>query len=79
MAARGYLEIDIKDWTEIKERLAKLEADMEQIMDVHLKHCLRELQCIHKKMESPRPSWTVTIIITILSSLCVGLIVNAVF
>ena len=76
MAAKGFIEIDVQDWTEIKERLAKLEADMEQMMCNHLKHCMEELHWIRERLSKGyRPPWTVVALITLLTSAGVGLLV----
>ena len=74
MAAKGYIEISVQDWTELKEQIAKLEADMEQLMCNHLKHCMDELHWIKKKMSHYRPPWSVVTIITILTALCAALV-----
>ena len=63
---------------ELRERLARLEEKTEHIItkvdDIKNNH----LPSIYKKIEkvTNRPSWIVTVIITFLSSLSVGLIVR---
>ena len=73
----------------IEERTARLEEAVEfikeafsDIKDNHLKGIYGKLDSlvtdIHNitvKMNSPRPSWLITVVITALCSLCVGLIV----
>lgn len=79
MSAKGYIEIDVKEWTELKTAVGILTSDMTQLKDNHLPHIYGELKTIREKMSSSRPSWSVAAIIVVLSSLCVGLIVHAIF
>ena len=79
MAAKGYIEITVEDWTDLKAQIAVLQAGLEDIKTNHLDHMYAELKMIRTKMSTYRPPWSVVALLTILSSLCVGLIVHAVF
>jgi len=86
MSQRGYLEIDLADWTEVKERIARLEANTKTIIETLNSHIAEEER--HQGVEQEdhvwikqrlgrgtRPPWSVVMIITFLSALCVGLLV----
>jgi len=88
MGQRGYIEIDLADWTEVKERIARLEANSKTILDTLNKHISEEER--HQSVEEKdhvwlkqrlgrgtRPPWSVVAIITFLSALSVGLIVHS--
>ena len=75
MAAKGFCEIPIDEWTEMKERLVKVETMIEQLVTNHLKHCVDEITWIKERLSRGRPSWTVTTILAFLSSTTVGLLI----
>jgi hypothetical protein len=75
MAAKGYIEIPVDEWTEVKERMVRLETMIQNLMDNHLSHCADEIKWIKEKMSKGRPSWTVSTIIALLSSTTVGLLI----
>lgn len=75
MAAKGYIEIPVDEWTEMKERVAKMETLMEQMLNNHLKHCETEIHWIKERISRGRPSWTVAAMLAFLSSTTVGLLV----
>ena len=80
MASKGYIEIDVQAWTELNKRLSTVEANQQQIMNNHLKHIKDEVSWIKERLERGyRPPWSVITILTFLSSVCVGLIVHAIF
>jgi len=80
MSAKGYVEIDVQDWTELNARIATVEEKVDQMMNNHLKHIQDEVTWIKTRMEKGyRPPWSMVALVTILSSLCVGLIVHAIF
>jgi len=74
MAARGFIEIPINEWTEMKERLVKVETMIQNLIENHLQHYATEIQWIKERLSRGRPSWTVTTIIAFLSSTTVGLL-----
>ena len=76
MIAKGYLEISIDEWTDLRTKVGVMESDMEQIKDNHLPHIYKELKAIREKVNEYRPPWTVVAIITFLTSVCVALIVH---
>lgn len=66
----------------IEERVARLEQafvnlkeGIDDIRNNHLNSIYDKLNDIALKLNSPRPSWGITIAISALLSLCVGLIV----
>jgi len=80
MVAKGFVEIDVQDWSDLKERLATVEANLEQIMNNHLVHIQEEVTWIKNRLNgSYRPPWAIVAIITFLSALSVGLLVHALF
>jgi len=75
---KGFIEIDVQDWSRLNERIASLETNMEQLLTNHLKHIEAEMQWIKERLSKGyRPPWSVVVVITFLTSICVGLIVNA--
>ena len=71
-------ETTIKDLIEFKGlvggKLENIEQGITDIKDNHLSHIYKEIKCITKKLSSKRPSWTVTWIITALTSACLLLL-----
>ena len=79
MSAKGFVEIDVQEWSELMSKISVLEADVKEMKTNHLPHIYGELKAIREKMSSYRPPWSIVAIITVLSSLCVALIVHAIF
>lgn len=70
------------DETKVESRLAVVETtinfiakDITDIKDNHLKAIYNKIECIIKKMATPRPTWTITWLITFLGSAVIGLLV----
>jgi hypothetical protein len=77
--SKGFVEIPISEWTEMRERLTRLEEQMEFLVTNHLKHIEQEVQWIRDRLSRGyRPPWSVVAVVTLLTSLCVGLIVHVV-
>lgn len=70
MATKGYTEIPIEEWHDLRDRLARLE----EKVDNELTHLSSDMRWIKGKMSQNRPPWSVVSIIVFLSALCVGLL-----
>lgn len=79
MSSKGFIEIGVEDWADLKERIKALEVSVEQLsenLNMHLVDEKEEMKWIKERLNRGyRPPWSVVIIITFLTSLCVGLIV----
>lgn len=62
-----------EDFGKMKSRMHNVEEDIDEILHNHLVHIEANISSIEKKLNS-RPSWSVSIVITFLTGLCVLLI-----
>jgi len=65
-----------RDWVELVERVTRIETILEDILANHLPHVNQELQWMKSRLS--RPSWSVTTLLALLTSACVGLLVQLV-
>ena len=55
--------------------MTAVETWIREMKENHMPHIATQLSSINHKLSSPRPPWSMTIILTILSSTVVGLLV----
>jgi hypothetical protein len=75
MTPESLVKVPLTEWTEMKERMIKMETMIGNLADNHLKHCAEEINWIKERLSRGRPSWTVCTIIAFLSSTTVGLLI----
>jgi len=59
-----------------RAKLESLEAMFERFITNDFKDLKKDVKCIMDKISKPRPSWGITLAITVLCSLCTGLILT---
>jgi len=64
MASKGYTEIPIEEWTDLRVKVGKLETAHKSIHS--------DLEFIKDKLSKNRPTWSTLVVITFLTSLSIG-------
>jgi hypothetical protein len=63
-----------EDMLSLIERVARLEQKVDDVISNHIYHIRKDIEDIKRRING-RPSWAVSIVLTVLSSLVVGLLV----